>query len=138
MADGARTALALDFIRICVALLIFIHGATRASIGGVEPFGGWLESQGFPFGLAQAWAVTGYELTAPLLILARRFVTVACLGHIFILSIGLVLVHAPSGWFVVGAGRNGMEYSVLLIACLIAVAWAHWPAWLNLARPKHA
>lgn len=26
------------------------------------------------------------------------------------------------GWFVVGAGRNGMEYSVLLIMVLIAVA----------------
>jgi hypothetical protein len=24
----------------------------------------------------------------------------------------------------VGGGRNGMEYSVLLIACLLAVAWA--------------
>lgn len=134
MPDDGRAAPALDFIRVTVALLIFIHGATRASIGGVEPFGGWLESQGFPLGLAQAWAVTVYELTAPLFIIARRFVTVACLGHIFILSIGLVLVHAPSGWFVVGAGRNGVEFSVLLIACLIAVAWAHWPAWLKLAR----
>ena len=31
------------------------------------------------------------------------------------------------GWFVVGAGRNGMEYSVLLIACLLANAWRWWP-----------
>ena len=37
---------------------------------------------------------------------------------------GIVLVHAPSGWFVVGGGRNGMEYSVLLIAVLLAQAWA--------------
>ena len=28
---------------------------------------------------------------------------------------------APNGWFVVGAGRNGMEYSVLIVACLAAV-----------------
>lgn len=131
MADASRAALALDFIRVVLALLIFVHGATRVAIGGVEPFGAWLESQGFPFGPAQAWAVTLYELTAPLFILARRFVTLACLGHIFILSVGLVLVHAPNGWFVVGAGRNGMEYSALLIACLVAVAWAHWPAWLR-------
>ena len=26
-----------------------------------------------------------------------------------------------AGWFVVGLGRNGMEYSVLIIACLVAV-----------------
>jgi hypothetical protein len=27
------------------------------------------------------------------------------------------------GWFVVGLGRIGMAYSVLLIACLWAIAW---------------
>lgn len=129
-ADG-RGDLALDVVRIGVATLIFLHGAARLGYGGVEPFGQWLEGQGFPFGREQAWAVTVYELVAPLLIVARRFVTLACLGHIFILSVGLVLVHAPNGWFVVGLGRNGAEYSVLLILCLIAVAWRHWPASLG-------
>jgi putative oxidoreductase len=123
-----RSGIALDAVRIGVAGLIFAHGVARYAYGGVEPFGGWLDSIGFPFGLQQAWAVTIYELIAPLLIIARRFVTILCLGHIFILSVGLVLVHAPAGWFVVGLGRNGVEYSVLLILCLIAVAWAHWPA----------
>lgn len=127
-----RAVAALDVVRVAVAGLIFIHGAARLYLGGVEPFGAWLESQGFPFGLHQAWAVTIYELVAPLFIIARRFVTIACLGHIFILSLGLVLVHAPAGWFVVGLGRNGVEYSVLLILSLIAVAWAHWPAWARL------
>ena len=126
--NGVRADLALDVIRIGVAALIFVHGAARLGYGGVEPFGGGLDAHGFPFGRAQAWAVTMYELVAPMLIVARRFVTLACLGHIFILSIGLVLVHAPNGWFVVGLGRNGVEYSVLLILCLIAVAWRHWPA----------
>lgn len=40
---------------------------------------------------------------------------------------GIVLVHAPHGWFVVGAGRNGMEYSVLLIVCLLLLALQAWP-----------
>lgn len=118
---------AIGIIRTAVALLILIHGVWRATQGGVVPFGGWLESQGFPQGVLLAGAVTGYELIAPLFILTRRFVTLACLGHIFILSIGLVMVHLPSGWFVVGAGRNGVEYSVLLIVALAAVAWAHAP-----------
>ncbi|NOT35288.1 MAG: hypothetical protein HOP12_14180 [Candidatus Eisenbacteria bacterium] len=30
-------------------------------------------------------------------------------------------VHAKAGWFVVGAGRNGAEYSVLLIVALLCV-----------------
>jgi putative oxidoreductase len=124
---AGRAALALDVVRLTVAGLIWIHGAARVAAGGVEPFGGWLDGQGFPFGLQQAWAVTIYELVAPLFIIARLFVTLACLGHVFILGVGLVLVHAPNGWFVVGLGRNGVEYSVLLIACLIAVGWAHLP-----------
>jgi putative oxidoreductase len=35
---------------------------------------------------------------------------------------GIILVHAKEGWFVVGAGRNGVEYSVLLIAVFVALA----------------
>jgi uncharacterized membrane protein YphA (DoxX/SURF4 family) len=37
------------------------------------------------------------------------------------LAAGIALVHWPAGWFVVGAGRNGMEYSILLILCLAAL-----------------
>ena len=124
-----RVELSLSIVRISVAILIFIHGAFRAFHWdpNVTGFGQWLSSLGFPEGLYWAAAVTVYELVAPLFILARRFVTLACVGHIGIISLGAVLVHYPAGWFVVGAGRNGMEYSVLLLACLIAVAWAYAP-----------
>lgn len=125
-ASSSRAGHALEVVRIATAVLIFIHGAYRAFGGDhVAAFGGWLETQGFPQGQYWAWGVTVYELVAPLFILARRFVTPACLGHIGILALGMWLVHWPSGWFVVGGGRNGMEYSVLLIACLGAVAWAY-------------
>lgn len=40
------------------------------------------------------------------------------------LMMGIVLVHAREGWFVVGGGRNGVEYSVALIGLLLAQAWA--------------
>jgi len=125
-----RAARGLELVRIATAVLILIHGAFRASHWdpNVTGFGHWLETQGFPEGLYWAIGVTVYELIAPLFILARRFVTLACLGHIGILSLGAYLVHFPAGWFVVGAGRNGMEYSVLLIVCLTAVAFAHAPS----------
>jgi putative oxidoreductase len=128
-AHAERTELALSGIRIALAVLIFIHGAFRASHWDpyVTGFGEWLSSIGFPYGLYWAAAVTLYELIAPLFLLARRFVTLACLGHIVIVGLGMVLVHYPDGWFVVGAGRNGMEYSLLLLVGLIAVAWAHAP-----------
>lgn len=34
---------------------------------------------------------------------------------------GIVLVHYQEGWFVVGGGRNGMEYNFLLICVLISI-----------------
>jgi len=34
---------------------------------------------------------------------------------------GIWLVHMKHGWFVVGHGFNGMEYSVTIICALVAV-----------------
>ena len=127
-APAPRAAVALEVLRITVAILILIHGAYRLSAGLVEPFGTWLDSLGFPFGYGWAMAVTLYELVGPLLMLTRRWTSLAALGHAGILTLGMVLVHLPAGWFVVGGGRNGMEYSVLLIVALLAIAWAYWPA----------
>ena len=61
----------------------------------------------------------------------RVFILIAFLGlpialvFAAIYACGIWLVHASAGWFVVGLGRNGAEYSVLIIACLLAHAWAH-------------
>lgn len=128
-ANAGRAERALAIVRVAVAILLFVHGMARLVHGGVVPFGDWLESQGFPFGLGIAWFVTGYELVAaPLLALGlRRLVTPICLVFVVIYSFGIWLVHWPAGWFVVGLGRNGMEYSVLLIVSLLAVAWCCWP-----------
>ncbi len=126
-APAARAAQVLEILRITVAILILIHGVYRLAAGLVVPFGTWLDSIGFPFGYGWAMAVTLYELVGPALMLARRWTSLAALGHAAILTLGMVLVHLPAGWFVVGGGRNGMEYSVLLIVSLLAIAWAHWP-----------
>lgn len=123
-AQQARIRQSLALVRVTVALLILIHGGFRLLMGGVAPFGEWLETQGFPNGYAFAMAVTVYELVGPILLLLGRFVVPVAIGHIGIIALGLVMVHMPFGWFVVGAGRNGMEYSVLLIAALVAIAWA--------------
>lgn len=44
---------------------------------------------------------------------------------VYLTEAGILLVHAREGWFVVGGGRNGMEYSVLLISSLIALIVSH-------------
>ncbi len=131
MTDGMtadrRLVMALVVLRIAIAGLLAAHGWARLLTGGVEPFGGWLDSQGLPFGPVIATAVTALEIVGtPLLALGRR-VTWLCLAYIAVYATGMVMVHLPAGWFVVGLGRNGMEYSALLIVCLGLLAWVHAP-----------
>jgi putative oxidoreductase len=116
---------ALAFIRMALATLLFVHGIARVLADGVAPFGVFLESRGFPFVLGIAWFVTVFELVAAPVFAAGRWITPIALVFSAIYACGIWLVHAPAGWFVVGLGRNGAEYSVLIIACLLANAWAH-------------
>jgi putative oxidoreductase len=113
-------------LRIAVALLLGIHGYYRLFAGGVAPFGTWLDSLGLPGALC-AWSVTLFEMIASLLLLAGRFVRWVTPGFAVILATGIATVHAPNGWFVVGGGRNGVEYSVLLLVCLGVLFAAHAP-----------
>lgn len=121
MPDASRTTLALHIVRIGVAVVLGIHGYARAFAGGVAPFGGFLDATGFPAGLALAWAITIFEMTASLALAAGRGVRIVAPGFIVILTMGIVLVHRTAGWFVVGLGRNGCELSALLIVCLVAL-----------------
>lgn len=114
-------------LRIVVALLLAIHGFYRGMAGGVAPFGGFLSEVGLPFGTGVAWLITIFEMASPLLLAAGRWVRWLCAGHSLILAGGIALVHAREGWFVVGGGRNGVEYSVLLLVSLLVIAWAHGP-----------
>lgn len=130
MADlPLRRIRALLILRLVLAGLLAAHGWARLIAGGVVPFGAWLDGIGFaPLGFAIAAAVTGYEIVGTILLALGRWTTWLCLGFCAIYATGLVLVHWPAGWFVVGLGRNGMEYSVLLIACLALLAYVHAPA----------
>lgn len=108
-------------LRLTLAGLLAAHGWARLLSDAVTPFGVWLDTQGLPLGPAIAWAVTGAEIAGPVLLLLRRWVFPVCVLFCAIYAAGLVLVHWPAGWFVVGLGRNGMEYSVLLIVALACV-----------------
>lgn len=110
-------------LRLALAGLLAVHGWARLLGGGVVPFGEWLQTQGLPAGFYLAAAVTAYEIIATVLFAAGKWVWQLSLGFIGIYTTGLLLVHAPFGWFVVGAGRNGMEYSVLLILTLGLVGY---------------
>jgi putative oxidoreductase len=112
-------------LRLLVAGLIAVHGWARLLAGGVMPFGGFLDGVGLPYGVALAAAITAIEIAATPLLAWGRWTAPLALLFAAIYAVGILLVHAPAGWFVVGLGRNGAEYSVLLIATLLAIAWSH-------------
>ncbi len=114
-------------LRLVVAILLLIHGSFRAITGGASGFGEFLSGNHVPFGLGAAWAVTLLEIGGSLTLAAGRFIRPLALYFAAELTLGIILVHAREGWFVVGGGRNGMEYSVLLISVLLALAWASRP-----------
>jgi|CXWL01.1.fsa_nt_gi putative oxidoreductase len=110
-------------LRRVVACLMAAHGAYRAAVPDrVHGFGGWLSSLHLPMGDRLAVLITAAELAGAIALWVgwqRRLVALLFVAE---LAIGIILIHATEGWFVVGGGRNGMEYSVLLIAVLLAVA----------------
>jgi putative oxidoreductase len=94
------------------------------SIGGIGPFDGYLSGLGFP--PYSAWLITAFEIIGAIMILVGRWVAPLCIAFIVEIGMGIFLLHRHEGWFVVGGGRNGMEYSVLLIVCFAATAMVYW------------
>lgn len=118
-----QQVLAWTALRLTLAGLIAAHGWARLHHGAVLPFGAWLGAQGWPAGNWLAIGITALEIVGPLLLALRRAVRPLCLLLALVYAMGIALVHAKAGWFVVGLGRNGAEYSVLLIVCLLLLAW---------------
>lgn len=121
----ARSRFGWIFLRVTLAGLLAAHGWGRWFAGGVPPFGTFLDSQGFPGGLFIAVAITAIEILGSILLALGRMVPLMAAIFITIIVAGIFLVHAQHGWFVVGLGRNGVEFSVLMIAALLCVGLQH-------------
>ena len=117
-----NTLVALRLFRIVVGCMLAAHGIIRLYAGTVNGFGEFLNDKGFMIGGFIAWFLTCFEIIGGLTMaagfLARWIAVVFIIEHCF----GIVLVHAPNGWFVVGYQSGGAEYSVLLIFSLLLIA----------------
>ena len=120
--SDARVSAGATLLRLAVASVFIIHGITRVANGTVGGFGGFLESWGFPLGVAVAWGITVTEIVGGVALAVGRGVVPLCSWFALQIAAGIVMVHARQGWFVVGAGTGGVEYSVLIIAALAATA----------------
>jgi len=121
-----RLKYAIVFLRIVVALIMLIHGVGRIYLGIVDGFGEFLTLSGFPLGFYLAWAITIFEIVGSVSIALGFYVAPLAIIFAAHLLCGIYLVHLKDGWFVVGAGRNGMEFSVLLVASFITLAISHF------------
>ena len=113
--------LALTLLRAGTAAIFISHGVARSWLGIVDDFGVYLGTQGFPAPLALAWTITIVEIIAGALLAAGLFVRPLCAWFAFQLLMGIYLIHGRVGWFVIGAGRNGAEFSVFLLLCLTVI-----------------
>lgn len=112
-------------LRIAVAIILLTHSLFAIFNNGVNDFGNlYLNQIGFaPFGVIIAWAIKLSHVVAALLLLFNKYIKLAGFVTIFVLIMGIILVHFQEGWFVVGGGRNGMEYNFLLIIALLAIMY---------------
>ena len=111
-------------LRLAAAMVFLTHGLHGIFTNNdVNDFGKlFLNKIGLaPFGVLVAWTIVFTQIMASILLLVNYSVKAAAFVNIVILLSGIALIHFKEGWFVVGAGRNGMEFSVLLIFVLLAI-----------------
>jgi len=118
----------MNIVRVTIAVIIGVH-SVRGLLhpADVNDFGEAFSQWGFPAGALWAWALVIGQFASDVALLFKRLIIPACICHAIILISGIFIIHAKAGWFVVGEGRNGAEFSVLLLACLFAIAWTYWP-----------
>src|SRR6187549_195493 len=104
-------------LRAAVAIILLAHSIPGMFNNGINDFGNlYLNQIGFaPLGVALAWAIKLSHVVSAICLLVEKYVKWACLVTIAVLVGGIILVHFKEGWFVVGGGRNGVEFNFLLI-----------------------
>ncbi|MGO4550338.1 DoxX family protein [Lysobacter sp. 2RAF19] len=122
-----RGRVAIDVLKLAVCAIIFTHGVHRYLYGEIVPLGNVLAQMGFPFAQVQAQLINLAETGGTLLIALGLFVRSMCAVLILIFITGIVLFHWQAGFFIVGPGEGGWEFSALLIASFAAVAIDYWP-----------
>ncbi|RAJ12268.1 DoxX family protein [Arenibacter echinorum] len=110
-------------LRFAIVIILLAHSIPGMFNNGINDFGNlFLNQIGFaPLGVPIAWSIKLSHLVAALCLIFEKFIKWACIVTILVLIAGIVLVHFKEGWFVVGAGRNGIEFNFILIFALLTI-----------------
>ncbi|KRT14736.1 DoxX family protein [Pedobacter ginsenosidimutans] len=115
--------IAYAILRITIAIILLSHSVLGMFDGGINDFGNlYLNKVGFaPYGVAIAWIIKLSHVVCAVLLIMNKYIRLACFATIFVLIMGIIMVHLKEGWFVVGGGRNGVEYNFVLLCVLTAI-----------------
>lgn len=124
MENKARISNKIDtlFIRFALAIIMLMHSLPSFVTMDVLNFGSdYLAHHGFGIlGVPTAILIKLIQLlTVPALVF-NRYVKICSVLNIVILVTGIVMIHFDEGWYVVGGGRNGVEFNFLLIFIYIS------------------
>ncbi|MEZ4903925.1 MAG: DoxX family protein [Spirosomataceae bacterium] len=110
-------------LRLPVAIILLAHSIPGMFDNGINNFGRlFLDPLGFaPVGVLLAWTIKISHVAAAVCLMLEKYVKWASLVTILVLIAGVAMVHFKEGWFVVGGGRNGIEFNFLLIFVLLAI-----------------
>ena len=110
-------------LRMPIIFILLVHSISGMFDNGINDFGNlYLNQIGFaPLGVYLAWAIKLSHVFCAISLLINKYVKLTGFITIFVLIMGIILVHFKEGWFVVGGGRNGVEFNFLLIFVLLAI-----------------
>lgn len=112
---------AYTILRAVMGFIFVTHGLARLFYESIPDFGAFLNGQGLMIGVPLAWIITLGEIISGSLLAIGIKVRYCVIFHAAIILTGVALVHIPQGWFVVGHGNGGAEYSLLILAVLVLI-----------------
>lgn len=128
--EGANPPVGLAILRVVIGVVFVAHGAPKLFGGGVEGLAEMLGGLGVPLAGVSAWIVTLLEFFGGLALVVGFLVVPVALLLSFHMLMGIVLVHAPAGFYVIGPESlvhfppGGVEFNLLLIAGLLTLMLA--------------
>jgi len=113
------------FLRLAMIVILIAHSVPGMFNNGINDFGNlYLNQIGFaPIGVYLAWIIKLSHIVNAVCLIFDKWVRWTGWITISILVTGIIMVHYPNGWFVVGAGRNGVEFNFLMIFVLLTIMY---------------
>lgn len=123
MNGPSRSEIGLTILRATIGFIFVTHGAAKL-YGGVGATAAFLAQLGVPAAAPTAWALMVLEVFGGAALVAGFLVRPLAVLFCIHMITGILLVHGAEGWYVVGPGRNGAEFNVLLVAGLLTLLLA--------------